>query len=87
MDDERGRFQNVLLTIRATREMIEIHKQGQPEEPVFLRLPQADWKITWLNEDGSITRKVDTQRRSADGTLRLDWANLNRIRFTKGDRP
>ena len=50
---DRIRFQNLVLRIRATREAIEIRKEGAAPEPLFLQLPEGEWKAALLREDGS----------------------------------
>jgi hypothetical protein len=77
------RFQNLRLTLRATRDTIEIHKQGLTDEPVFLRLPRGDCKAATLNADGRVEKPLELQLRKSDGTLRLDWSAADKVRLTR----
>ena len=54
------RFQNLTLNIRATKDTIELHKTStQPlDEPIFLQLPEGNWKATLVNADGFNPRGV-----------------------------
>jgi hypothetical protein len=79
------RFQNSILRIRATRDVIEIHNQGPTTEPIFLRLPQSKWKALAIAEDGSSAKDLALQRRTEDGAFGLNWEKTTAVRLIKSD--
>ncbi len=80
---DRVRFQNLVLRLRATREAIEIRKDGPASEPVCLRLPEGSWKALLLREDGSVWRETRLRKRENDGALRLNWGEAAGVRLVK----
>ena len=92
---DRIRFQNLVLRIGATREAIEIRSTGVspvPDgalssavvpEPLFLQLPEGDWKAVLLREDGSPLREARLRKRESDGALRLNWGDAAAVRLMK----
>ena len=77
------RFQNLTLRIRATRDAIEIFKEGAAPEPVFLRLPEGEWKAVLLGKDGSRLRDARLRKRESDGAWPLDWGDAAAVRLVK----
>jgi hypothetical protein len=77
------RFQNLTLRIRATRDAIEIFKEGAAPEPVFLRLPEGEWKAGLLGKDGSRLRDARLRKRESDGAWPLDWGDAAAVRLVK----
>ena len=75
------RYQNLVFKIRASRDRIELRKQGQREEPMFLRLPDQKWKATWLGGDGAVLKEAYLMQRQSDGAWELDWNGAAGIRF------
>jgi len=80
---DKIRYQGVVLTVRVTREAIEIRKSGRTDEPVYLRLPDGKWHATALKADGSTGAKLVLEKRAADGALKLDWAELDGVRLER----
>jgi hypothetical protein len=78
---DRIRFQNSTLRIRATRDSIEIRKQGATDEPLFLRLPDGQWRAALLREDGSSLKSITPRKRESDGALELNCDNAAGVRF------
>lgn len=76
------RFQNLLLRIRATREAIEIYKEGAAPEPLYLRLPDAKWKAVLLGKDGTPQREARLRKRASDGAFGLNWGAGAAVRLT-----
>jgi hypothetical protein len=74
-------FQNLTLRIRVTRDVIEIHKAGAAPEPLFLRLPEGEWKAVLLGKDGSPVGETRLPKRESDGALRLDWGDAAAVRL------
>ena len=81
------RFQGATLSIRATRDTIEIRKTSAAplDEPVYIRLPPGNWKAALLRDDGSVLEGGAVPKRASDGAMRVDWANAPVVRFQKGD--
>ena len=82
---DRIRFQNLTLRIRATRQMIEIHKTGEAAEPLFLQLPEGDWKASLLRADGTLLREATLRKRESDGGLRLSWGEAAGVRLVQAN--
>jgi len=64
-----------------TRDVIEIHKAGAAPEPLFLRLPEGEWKAVLLGKDGSPVGETRLPKRESDGALRLDWGDAAAVRL------
>jgi hypothetical protein len=78
---DRIRYQNLTLKIRATKRLIEVRKQGDCDEPIFVRLSEANWNATWLREDGSALADTVLHQRASDGAWELNWRDAAGIRF------
>jgi hypothetical protein len=78
---DRIRYQNLTLKIRATKRLIEVRRQGEGDEPMFVRLPEANWKATWLRDDGSTLADTVLPQRASDGAWELNWRDAVGIRF------
>ena len=74
-------FQNWVLRIRATHDAIEIQRTGAESEPVFLNLPQGEWKAVSLHENGVPVEELSLRRRERDGALELDWEKAASVRL------
>jgi hypothetical protein len=77
---DRIRFQNLTLRIRATRDSIEIRKEGTAAEPMFIRLPEGKWKTSWLTDEGT-AKPATLSKRKADDAFELNWNGGAAIRF------
>jgi uncharacterized lipoprotein YddW (UPF0748 family) len=82
---DRIRFQNLVMRIRATNDTIEITKEGALTEPLFLQLPEGDWKATLLGQDGSPLREGRLRKRDSDGALRLNWGDAAAVRLVRAN--
>jgi Glycosyl hydrolase family 65, C-terminal domain len=80
---DRIRFQNLVLRIRATRDAVEIHKDGPAAEPLFLRLPAGEWSAVFVHDDGAVLGSAVLSKRESDGALRLDWGDALTVRLVK----
>jgi hypothetical protein len=78
---DRIRFQNLVLQIRANRNAIEIRKEGDAIEPMFLQLPEGKWKATPIRADGSALREITLRKRQSDGAHELSWSEASVIRL------
>ena len=81
---DRSRFQNLVLRIRATREVIEIHKEGAASGPMFVEVPKGPWKASLLREDGSALGEATVRKRPSDGAFELDWGSATAVRLVNG---
>ncbi len=82
---DRIRYQDQLLTIRATPKEIEIRKMGSGPDTVFLRLPERKWQATLLDTNGAPQSEVKLVRRESDGALGLSWGNASGVRLTAAE--
>lgn len=73
---------NLTLRVRATRDAIEIMKEGRTDVPYFVSLPKGDWKISYIGEDGK-AQAVQLKQRASDGAYQIDWSKAAGIRFDK----
>jgi hypothetical protein len=92
---DRIRFHDLLLSIRATPNRIEIRKisatesalpDGTGSEPLCIRLPEGDWRAESLS-GGNASRPVQgLPARRENGALELDWDGRADIRLTLWQR-
>ena len=78
---DRIRFQDLVLTITAKRDSIEVRKEGRVEEPCWARLPEGQWRAAYLAADGSTQPAASLKRRASDGAVLLEWADAAGVRF------
>jgi hypothetical protein len=78
---DRIRFHDVIVRIRATRHMIEIHKEGLRREPMFIELPKGSWSTSFLAEDGS--RVTSAKSHPHRDMQELEWGNATTVRFVR----
>ena len=74
-------WQQLVFTIHATSKVVELRKQGERDEPMFVRLPEGKWKATWLQADGSTLKVASLPQRNTDGAYELNWSVAAGIRF------
>lgn len=79
---DRIRFQDLTLSIRATRDSIEIRGTGTSDRPCYISLPKGDWKAHYFPADGP---KIDRTvvRRESDGAFEMDLRRAAGIRFDR----
>lgn len=78
---DKIRFQQLVFKVSASEKKIELRKEGERDEPMFLRLPDRKWKATWLRDDGSVLKEARLKKRSTDGAFELNWSDAAGIRF------
>ncbi|HZT43632.1 MAG TPA: glycosyl hydrolase family 65 protein [Chthonomonadaceae bacterium] len=78
---DRIAWHDLTLSIRATQNSIEIHKEGQTDEPAFVRLPQGHWQVTYLAADGTTLFSETPVGRPEDGAFPLHWTGATAVRF------
>ena len=80
---DRIHFHNLTLRIRVTRDVIEIIRDGRTDEPCFVSLPNGSWKLSYINEDGTVRASTMQKKRDSDGAFEIDWSKAAGIRFDK----
>jgi hypothetical protein len=80
---DRIRFHDLVLSIRAGRETIEIHRgeASKATEALWLRLLPGRWKATFLAADGAALREQELTRRVSDGAMELNWGEAAGVRL------
>lgn len=78
---DRIRFQDLTLRVRAKQDLLEIHRKGEAQEPMFLHLPEGEWKSSWLREDGTVAGRTEISKRRRDGAWEVAWQDAGGIRF------
>ena len=78
---DRIRFQNATLRVRAAGDLLEVRKDGVSAEPIFLKLPDGQWKAALLRDDGSTPKVVTLRKRERDGAVELNWSDAAGVRF------
>ncbi len=73
--DRIGHHGNV-LTLRATRNAIEVSNSVRSERPSIIRLPRGKWKASYIGEKA-------LPRQLADGSFEVDWSKHASARFDK----
>jgi hypothetical protein len=76
---DKIRFQQLIFQINVSANKIELRKQGEGDEPMYLRLPDRKWKAVWLRGDGEM--KAELPKRASDGAFELNWNGAIGIRF------
>jgi hypothetical protein len=78
---DKIRFQSSTLRIRATKEAIEINKQGDFDEPLRLWLPASLTKASLLKPDGSVLRELTSLKHDSEDALRIEFGAAAGIRL------
>lgn len=80
---DRIHFQDVVLSIKAGRDAIEVRGEGSDSEPCYVRLPEGEWKAEWLPMDGAVTSATPPKRRASDGAFEIHWLGTTGVRFVR----
>ena len=78
---DRIRFRDSILSIKASRQELDIRKEGAAPDPLFVQLPAGSWKATLLQADGSPLRDFVPASRKSDGALQLDLSQASGVRL------
>ncbi|HLV80060.1 MAG TPA: glycosyl hydrolase family 65 protein, partial [Chthonomonadaceae bacterium] len=78
---DRIAWHDLILSVRAAPNSIEIHKEGETDEPAFIRLPHASWQATYLAPDGATLFTETPAARPEDGAFPLHWQGAAAVRF------
>jgi len=85
---DRIHWHDLILRVKVTKDSIEVWRGGEtlegeaPSEPLFIRIPEGDWKVSYLSSDGT-ERPTSAQRRAPDGAYEIHWAGTDGVRFTR----
>ena len=80
---DRIRFQNYILRVKASRDAIEVLKEGEADGPCFVQLPKGEWKMAYLDTDGKPTPAKTPRMRASDGAFEVDWESAAGVRFAR----
>ena len=75
---DRIHFHDSILTVRATKNVIEVTNERRPQEPASIRLPKGEWKARYIGAAGGSPSK------HADRSFMVDWSKCEGVRFEKG---
>ncbi|PWU16553.1 MAG: hypothetical protein C5B50_13230 [Verrucomicrobia bacterium] len=89
---DRIRYHDLLLTIRAAPNQIEIRKtcvtkspvgEGSRSEPLCIHLPEGEWKAESLSEGNLARMDRGLAARRQDGAFELNWAGVDGVRLIR----
>ena len=83
LEVDRIYFQDLILRVKASRDAIEVLKEGAGDEPCFVQLRKGEWKMAYLNTDGKATPAKTPRMRASDGAFEVDWASAAGVRFAR----
>jgi hypothetical protein len=71
---DRIRLHDSVLTIRASKNVIEISNDTRSDTPSIIRLPKSDWEGVYP-EDKSMVQQLP------GGSFKVEWSRHNSVRF------
>lgn len=77
---DRIHFHDLILSVRATRDSIEVLKEGRADEPCFVHLPDGNWKIARIGQDGKLG---PWRPPKSDGSFEVKWAGASGVLFER----
>jgi hypothetical protein len=77
---DRIHWHDLVLRVRATKDIVEINSEGHTDEPCFVCVPGDDWQGVYLDAQGRALGPID---RRADGAFQVDWMRAPGVRFEK----
>lgn len=80
---DRIRLHDLVLRIKAENNSIEISKDGQVDEPMYVHLPEGEWRITYVTQDGQAKALQTPEMRESDGAVRIDWIGFKGVHFVR----
>lgn len=72
-----------ILRVRAKNDVIEVTKQASSDEPFWLKLPEGNWNLFYITQDGGTLAAGSLEKRKSDGAVRVDWAKMTGIRLER----
>ncbi|PKO18097.1 hypothetical protein CVU37_07190 [candidate division BRC1 bacterium HGW-BRC1-1] len=76
------RWHDAVLTVHATKDTIEVNRDGPAQKPAWVVLPDGEWSVALLGADGT-SKPVKAERRTSDGALRVNWQGAAAARFSR----
>lgn len=83
---DRIYFHGIILDIKATGNTIKITRKGEYADPMYIRLPQGDWKIIYVSADGVATHPKPIKKRASDSAAEVIWSSAASIIFMRDER-
>ena len=80
---DRIRWRNLVMSIRAAPDAIDIRAEGGLEEPCFVRLPEGSWRAVRLDGQGRPVAPLKLRRRVEDGAWRVAGEEIRAIRWER----
>lgn len=75
---DRIRYHDLVMRARATRDAVEITRDGRVEEPCFVTLTEGEWNAAYI---GAANARM--ARRASDGAFEIDWSRADGVRFER----
>lgn len=79
-------FHGIVLEIKATGNTIKISRKGEYTEPMYIHLPQGEWKIILISSDGASSKPKPVKTRTSDGAAEVLWSNAASVIFMRDGR-
>lgn len=79
---DRIHLRDLVLSVRASKDSIEVMKEGRWEGPMFIHLPKGNWKIAYIGSDGKLGESKAAKVR-ADGAVQVDWTDCAGVRLER----
>jgi len=80
---DRIHLRGLVLRVRAARDSIEVLKDGQADEACFVHLPDGNWRIAYIGQDGKLVPRQSPKTRESDGAYEVNWADAAGVRFER----
>lgn len=80
------RYHDVVLDIMVDRNVISISKEGQTDEPCFVRLPEGNWTAEFSESIGNDYKHYTVKslkRRKSDNAVEINWPKIHHVRFVR----
>jgi hypothetical protein len=79
---DRIHFRGMVLRVTAREGEIELHREGGRRERFFVHLPEGEWRVRLVEEQGQ-EREVEARRREADGAYEVRSEDAAGVRFVR----
>lgn len=83
---DRIRWQDCTMRIRASKQAVDIWRDGGSGSPVFIIPPEGEWSVVLIAEDGKARSSVSPVTRASDGAMMIDWTGYSGVRFEKASK-
>lgn len=79
----RIRFHDLVLRVKASREAIEIYKEGRGDELVEVGLPDGRWRVQLLDQKAPVGARLEAKAPDGGRRFKVDWSNAAGLRITR----